>query len=108
MLGVTAACPDMTDPKSLPRTGASDGPNPYAPPARGPDSEVVVPSSTAGEAPSTPRALGWVLSTYFAEGLPYSLVHQVIAQQYFTDRGMPPEVIGLTGLLHLPWNAKFL
>lgn len=107
MLGVTAACPDMTDPKSLPRTGASDGPNPYAPPAQGLDSDSA-PSSVAGQAPSTPRALGWVLSTYFAEGLPYSLVHQVIAQQYFTDKGLPFEALGMTALLHLPWNAKFL
>ncbi len=107
MLGVTAACPDMTDPNSLPRTGASDGPNPYAPPAHGAEPEAV-PSSPAASAPSTPRALGWVLSTYFAEGFPYSLVHQVIAQQYFTDRGMPFEALGMTALLHLPWNAKFL
>ncbi len=49
----------------------------------------------------------WVLSTYFAEGLPYSIVHQVATQEYFTAMGANLEAIGLTSLYHLAWNFKF-
>ena len=54
------------------------------------------------------RAVPWVASTYFAEGLPYSLVHQVVGQQYFTAAGVDAIALGLASLLHLPWNLKFL
>ena len=53
------------------------------------------------------RAIPWVLTTYFAEGLPYSLVHQVAAQ-FFTAVGASMEVVGLTSLYGLAWNLKFL
>lgn len=49
----------------------------------------------------------WVSSTYFAEGLPYSLVHQV-ATQYFTAMRASLESIGLLSLYGLAWNLKFL
>lgn len=49
---------------------------------------------------------GWVASTYFAQGLPYSLVHQV-ASQFFTALGVPLSQIGLTSLYGLAWNLKF-
>jgi PAT family beta-lactamase induction signal transducer AmpG len=49
-----------------------------------------------------------VLSTYLAEGLPYSLVHQVVGQQYLTAIGTSAASLGLASLLHLPWNLKFL
>jgi PAT family beta-lactamase induction signal transducer AmpG len=76
-------------------------PNPYAPPkAEG------VPAAPA--APSGARDAGWVTSTYFAEGLPYSLVHQVVGQQYLTAVGADPIVLGLASLYHLPWNLKFI
>lgn len=52
------------------------------------------------------RATPWVLSTYFAEGLPYSLVHQVAAQ-FFTAMGASLSAIGLTSLYGLAWNLKF-
>lgn len=52
-------------------------------------------------------AAPWVLSTYFAEGLPYSLVHQVATQEYFTAMGVSLEAIGLSSLYHLAWNFKF-
>jgi PAT family beta-lactamase induction signal transducer AmpG len=50
----------------------------------------------------------WATSTYFAEGLPYSLVHQVVGQQYLTAAGFSAEVVGLASLLHAPWLFKFV
>jgi PAT family beta-lactamase induction signal transducer AmpG len=83
--------------------------DPYAPPRAEPTGTVstAAPSEGAAATPSTPRAFAWVFSTYFAEGLPYSIVHQVIAQQYFTDIGLSFSALGLTALLHTPWNVKF-
>lgn len=49
----------------------------------------------------------WTTSTYFAEGLPYSIVHQ-ISSQFFTAAGASLEAIGLTSLYGLAWNLKFL
>jgi PAT family beta-lactamase induction signal transducer AmpG len=53
------------------------------------------------------RALPWVASSYFAEGLPYSIVHQISAQ-LFTALGASLPAIGLTALYGLAWNLKFL
>jgi len=52
--------------------------------------------------------LAWVLSTYFAEGFPYSIVNGDIAKLLFTELGTSLSGIGLTSLFHLPWNLKFL
>jgi MFS transporter, PAT family, beta-lactamase induction signal transducer AmpG len=49
----------------------------------------------------------WVLSTYFAEGLPYSVVHQV-ASQLFTAMHASLESIGLVSLYGLAWLLKFV
>ncbi len=49
----------------------------------------------------------WVLSTYFAEGLPYSVVHYV-ANVLFTELKASLQLVGMTALFHLPWNLKFL
>ncbi len=49
----------------------------------------------------------WVLSAYFAEGLPFSLIHQV-SSQVLTSWGARLEDIGLTALLGVPGNLKFL
>lgn len=49
----------------------------------------------------------WVSSTYFAEGFPYSVVNN-LAEIMFKELGASLQVIGLTALLHLPWNLKFL
>jgi PAT family beta-lactamase induction signal transducer AmpG len=49
----------------------------------------------------------WVSSTYFAEGFPYSVVHQ-LAEVLFKEAGASLQAIGLTSLFHLPWNLKFL
>src|ERR1700676_2385532 len=48
----------------------------------------------------------WATTTYFAEGLPYSIVHQ-ISSQFFTAAGASLEAIGLTSLYGLAWNLKF-
>ena len=50
---------------------------------------------------------GWVTTTYFAEGLPYTLVNSA-ADALFTVMGMSLSTLGLTTILHLPWNLKFL
>jgi len=48
----------------------------------------------------------WTGTTYFGEGFPYSLVHN-LAEVLFTELGASLQAIGLTSLLHLPWNVKF-
>ncbi|MBN1608314.1 MAG: MFS transporter [Polyangiaceae bacterium] len=55
--------------------------------------------------PSSPHL--WVSTTYFAEGFPYAVVHQ-LAEILFRELGASLQVIGLTSLLHLPYNLKFL
>ena len=64
----------------------------------------------SGPAPASKRGvtLAWVLSTYFAEGFPYSIVNGDIAKLLFTELGTSLSGIGLTSLFHLPWNLKFL
>lgn len=49
----------------------------------------------------------WVSSTYFAEGFPYGIVHNFV-DPLFLAMGTSLEALGLTSLLHLPWNLKFL
>lgn len=49
----------------------------------------------------------WVLSTYFAEGFPYSLVIQ-ISTVFFKDFGASLQAVGMTSLFRLPWVLKFL
>ncbi len=50
-------------------------------------------------------AAPWVLSTYFAEGLPFSIVRQ-LSSEFFTSLGASPEKIGATSLYGLAWNLK--
>ncbi|MEW5790221.1 MAG: MFS transporter [Pseudomonadota bacterium] len=57
--------------------------------------------------PRRARTASWALSTYFAQGLPYSIVHQISAQ-FFTAAGASLQAIGLTSLYGLAWNLKFL
>ena len=61
-------------------------------------------------APSLLRRLAaapWVASTYFAEGLPFSIVRQ-LSSEFFTSLGASPEAIGATSLYGLAWNLKLL
>src|SRR4051794_4563929 len=52
-------------------------------------------------------AAPWVVSSYFAEGLPYSIVRQV-SSQFFTAMGVPLHEISATALYGLAWNLKLL
>jgi PAT family beta-lactamase induction signal transducer AmpG len=68
-------------------------------------------SERGGEAESpsgggAPASL-WVSTTYFAEGFPYSVVNN-LAEILVKELGASLQVVGLTALLHLPWNLKFL
>jgi PAT family beta-lactamase induction signal transducer AmpG len=67
--------------------------------------EPSTPDPAAAE--SLRAATPWVLSTYFAEGLPYSIVRQ-ISSQYFTAMGASLPTIGATSLYGLAWNLKLL
>lgn len=51
------------------------------------------------------KTFRWIASTYYAEGLPYSLVQQV-SVQFFTYAGAGLQIIGLLSFLGLPWNLK--
>ena len=81
-----------------PRDGGPTGARPSGPVVPGPSPDAA--ASTAGASP-------WVMSTYFAEGLPYSIVHQ-ISSQFFTAMGASLQAIGLTSLYGLAWNLKFI
>lgn len=49
----------------------------------------------------------WVFSTYFAEGLPYSLIAAIPAIM-FRDMRVDLSIIGFMSLLSIPWVIKFL
>ncbi|HSW59817.1 MAG TPA: MFS transporter, partial [bacterium] len=49
----------------------------------------------------------WVFTTYFAQGLPYSLI-AVIPSIMFRDLGANLSTIGFLSLLNIPWVIKFL
>lgn len=53
------------------------------------------------------RAAPWVLTTYFAEGLPFAIVRQ-LSSEYLTSMGVSPKEIGATSLYGLAWNLKLL
>ena len=63
--------------------------------------------ATAPAARGWKGPFGWVTTTYFAEGFPYTIVNSA-ADALFTMMGMSLSAIGLTTILHLPWNLKFL
>lgn len=69
-------------------------------------------STPPDEASGTQKSNGfssvpWVATTYYGEGLPYSMVHQVSAE-LFTAFGASLSAIGYTSLTGLAWNLKFL
>lgn len=77
----------------------------YAPP-REPEAPAPVAEVPAGKEDAR-EASRWVVTTYFAEGLPFSLVHQVSAE-LFTAVGASLAAVGYTSLYGLAWNFKFL
>jgi PAT family beta-lactamase induction signal transducer AmpG len=72
-----------------------------------PESEGAEAGPGQGGSDGGPRAAVWVGSSYFAEGFPYAVVHNV-ANVLFKELGASLQEIGLTSLFHLPWNLKFL
>lgn len=54
--------------------------------------------------PASPQA--WTFTTYFCEGLPYSII-RTVSTVFFRDNGVSLEGIGLTSLFGLPWALKF-
>jgi MFS transporter, PAT family, beta-lactamase induction signal transducer AmpG len=63
-----------------------------------------------GSTPAPPQGAGtvaWTGSTYFAEGLPWSVLHQV-ASEFFTAAGLPARQVGYTSALHATGSLKFL
>ncbi|HEY4122304.1 MAG TPA: MFS transporter [Byssovorax sp.] len=67
------------------------------------EAATAVPSDAAG---GRAQHLPWVVSTYFAEGLPYAIV-RLVSQQFFTFAGGGVAAVGLTSLYGLAWDAKF-
>ncbi|HFE45585.1 MAG TPA: MFS transporter, partial [Nannocystis exedens] len=57
--------------------------------------------------PRTPAPAVWTGTTYFAEGLPWSILHQVAAE-FFTAMGLPARQVGYTSALHLTSTLKFI
>jgi PAT family beta-lactamase induction signal transducer AmpG len=53
------------------------------------------------------RALAWVATTNFGEGLPWSVLHQM-GTELITERGGTPTQIASTSLFHLAVTFKFL
>jgi len=49
----------------------------------------------------------WAFTTYFAEGLPYSII-RMVSSVFFRDMRVSLEAIGLTSLFGIPWVIKFL
>ncbi|MBN1106456.1 MAG: MFS transporter [Deltaproteobacteria bacterium] len=49
----------------------------------------------------------WAFTTYFAEGLPYTLI-RTVSSVFFRDMKVSLEAIGLTSLFGVPWILKFL
>ena len=52
------------------------------------------------------KAHVWVSSTYFAEGFPYAIVHQV-AEVLFKEMGASLQAIGLTALFIFHGTSNF-
>jgi len=63
--------------------------------------------TTAPEMAKDRKAWGWVSASYFAEGLPWSVLHQVSAE-FFTSIGARPAQVGWTALLHIPILLKIV
>lgn len=58
----------------------------------------------SGPKPAIPQV--WAFTTYFCEGLPYSII-RTVSTVFFRENGVSLEGIGLTSLFGLPWALKF-
>ena len=104
------ADPQPTPPAGSPIAPAEDGSVPPAtsedgsgPPAT--SDTGALPDGAAGPPPRSATTVAWTGSTYFAEGLPWSVLHQ-IAAEFFTAAGLPPSQVGYTSALHLTKHAQ--
>jgi PAT family beta-lactamase induction signal transducer AmpG len=79
---------------------------PPIPPERPPNAVAAVGASALPRPARSKRALLWVSSTYFGEGLPWSFLHQM-GTEYLTAIGASQTQIGSTSLLHLAVTFKF-
>lgn len=59
------------------------------------------------QATNPKRDIPWVMSTYFAEGLPFMIV-RILSSVFFTQLGVKERYLGYLNYLGLPWNIKFL
>jgi PAT family beta-lactamase induction signal transducer AmpG len=67
----------------------------------------VEPPKTRTRMPPKKRIIGWVCTTYFAEGLPFMIV-RILSGVFFTQIGVKERYLGYLNFLGLPWNIKFL
>lgn len=61
---------------------------------------------TQNQGAQTPPHI-WAFTTYFAEGLPYTLI-RTVSSFFFRSQGVSLEAVGLTSLFAVPWIIKFL
>lgn len=88
--------PDPAEPREAPRLTAGD--------VRAPEGGLATDEPVLHDAR---RGTPWTLTTYFAEGLPFSIVHQVSAE-LFTSFNTSLAAIAYTSLFGLAWNTKFV
>jgi PAT family beta-lactamase induction signal transducer AmpG len=106
--------PDTTATPAMPRLEAAEV---YAPPRETPEAVTPATGEAGGDGlPAKEDALEkedalkgapWTITTYFAEGLPFSIVHQVAAE-LFTAVGASLVAVSYTSFYGLAWNFKFL
>ncbi len=65
---------------------------------------IATEKESSGPKPAIPQI--WTFTTYFCEGLPYSII-RTVSTVFFRDNGVSLEGIGLTSLFGLPWALKF-
>lgn len=65
---------------------------------------TAIKKNISGPKPALPQV--WTFTTYFCEGLPYSII-RTVSTVFFRDNGVSLEGIGLTSLFGLPWALKF-
>lgn len=64
------------------------------------------PESPRAKDPARSRALGWISSTYFGEGLPWTFIHQM-GTEFLTAIGASKTEIAATSWFHLAVTFKF-
>lgn len=67
---------------------------------------ILTPKAVTEDSPTAPPTV-WASSSYFGEGLPWSLLHQVAAE-FFTAMGLSAQQIGYTSVLHGTHLGKFI